>query len=812
MVAAAVQLDDQLGLGGDLRRAVGIRHTDERVGVGDVELAIEQGHAGRRVQPGHEDMAFLGNAIAVRIAQQRDAIGRGHARARLVEQAAHDPGFDPAAFAGRRIGFGDQHVAVGQAIQPARMIEAARERLHRQARGGGGRFVALPADDIGDLDGGQRLVARFGDGGALAGDLIDRQLRRIRPGEIDDDRHGDDGDERGDAQDVLQHGTTIRGVGLAGKGAAARCLSKGVFLHARRSPAATVLRQAQHERGEDVPKSQTPTKKDRRCERGSHRRSVIPAGRVAPSWWPGRTVCLRPANRPAGRSVIGEHRGRIGAGIDFGDRAQLRIGAEHQVGARGGPLLFVRVAIGADELLVAVIADLLPRGAHVEQVHEEVVGQLTRPVGEDAVLARLGMVGAEDAEARNQNRHLGRRQAEQLRPIDHQLLGRHIILDLQIVAEGVGLRLQHVEAFRVGLFGAGVGAAGREGHRDRVARGLGRRLDPHRTAEHDQVGDRHLLVALAVEVALDALIDAEHLGELFGVVDLPVLLGRQADAATIGAAAMIRPAPRRCRRPGGCDQLGNRQAGIGDRGLEVGDVAVVDLRIVRDRDRILPDQLFLRHFRADQTDLRAHVAVRQLVPGARPHVGEIGRVRTEFLADRIVGRVDLQRHIGGGHHRRHALARGVRGRRQRLVRIADGVPLVRTGGAFGQLVLMVEEHVEIAHVPRRRCRRPRAFDATGDRVIAHAAFVRRRPAEALRCDVGAFRLDADELRIARAMRLAERVAAGGERDGLFVVHAHAGERFTHMRPIWIAASGFSSARPSCSSMRVWPSHSSSVPQ
>jgi hypothetical protein len=60
--------------------------------------------------------------------------------------------------------------------------------------------------------------------------------------------------------------------------------------------------------------------------------------------------------------------------------------------------------------------------AHVEQVDEEVVGQRLRPLGEDAVLGLPG-IGAQDAQAADENRHLGRRQRQQLRPIHQQLLG-----------------------------------------------------------------------------------------------------------------------------------------------------------------------------------------------------------------------------------------------------------------------------------------------------------------------------------------------------------------------------------------------------
>src|SRR3546814_1807897 len=50
-------------------------------------------------------------------------------------------------------------------------------------------------------------------------------------------------------------------------------------------------------------------------------------------------------------------------------------------------------------------------------------------------------------------------------------------------------------------------------------------------------------------------------------------------------------------------------------------------------DRILPDQVFGGHFGPEVTDLRPHVAVRQLEPGAGTGVLERFMVAPELLAD-----------------------------------------------------------------------------------------------------------------------------------------------------------------------------------
>ena len=68
---------------------------------------------------------------------------------------------------------------------------------------------------------------------------------------------------------------------------------------------------------------------------------------------------------------------------------------------------------------------------------------------------------------------------------------------------------------------------------------------------------------------------------------------------------------------------GHRQARGQDLGLERGDVLLVDQLMVDRGNRVLPDELFLRHLGAEVAGARAHVAVGQLEPGARERVGEL---------------------------------------------------------------------------------------------------------------------------------------------------------------------------------------------
>ena len=77
--------------------------------------------------------------------------------------------------------------------------------------------------------------------------------------------------------------------------------------------------------------------------------------------------------------------------------------------------------------------------------------------------------------------------------------------------------------------------------------------------------------------------------------------------------------------------------------------------------------------------------------------------------------------------------------------------------------------------------RPCALEAAGDRGIAVAAAEGIAPTEVLLFDAGAGRRKADILsRIGGAVRLAEGVAAGDQRDRFLVVHRHAAERLANI--------------------------------
>src|SRR5262245_19755779 len=103
-------------------------------------------------------------------------------------------------------------------------------------------------------------------------------------------------------------------------------------------------------------------------------------------------------------------------------------------------------------------------------------------------------------------------------------------------------------------------------------------------------------------------------------------------------------------------------------------------------------------------------------------------------------------------------------------RAALRLPLLCAGRALRQLPFVVEQVVEEVIAPLRRRLGPGDFRTAGDGVAPEAPAMLALPAEALILEERAFRLRADQRRIAGAVGFAEGVAAGNQRDGLLVVH------------------------------------------
>src|SRR6185437_2469948 len=105
-------------------------------------------------------------------------------------------------------------------------------------------------------------------------------------------------------------------------------------------------------------------------------------------------------------------------------------------------------------------------------------------------------------------------------------------------------------------------------------------------------------------------------------------------------------------------------------------------------------------------------------------------------------------------------------------------PLLGASRTLLQFPLMLEQVLEIIVTPLRRRLRPDDLRAASDGVGTDTRTMTTSPAQALVLDLSAFRLRSHERWIAGAMRLAEGVTTGNQRDGFLVVHRHTCECLT----------------------------------
>ncbi|MNY25631.1 hypothetical protein D3C86_1594270 [compost metagenome] len=99
----------------------------------------------------------------VAVAQQGDAVRAGHAGTGAFHGFFHHPAVNTLAVVGfgRGIGLGHQHVAVGQHVQPARVVEPFGESSHLRALGGDWLGALGPAGGRGDVHRGYQGLVRF---------------------------------------------------------------------------------------------------------------------------------------------------------------------------------------------------------------------------------------------------------------------------------------------------------------------------------------------------------------------------------------------------------------------------------------------------------------------------------------------------------------------------------------------------------------------------------------------------------------------------------------------------------------------------
>ena len=306
----------------------------------------------------------------------------------------------------------------------------------------------------------------------------------------------------------------------------------------------------------------------------------------------------------------------------------------------------------------------------------------------------------------------------------------------------------------------------------------GRLFDTGAAAQHDEIGKRHLrTAALArIELRLNALKHAQHLGQLRRVVDRPALLRHQPDPGSIGPAALVSSTECGCRCPCSGHQLRHCETRRENARLQHRDVAFVNQGVVNGGHWVLPQLRLGRHHGAQTAHVRAHVAMGQLVPGTRERICELIGVLEEPPRNDLVGRVRTNCHVGGGHHGRVRPRGVVRVGHRARGRAILGSPLVSACGAGGQLPLIAEQDLKVRVVPGDRCAGPRTLDAARNGVDTAAGAHGVVPAEALKVHGRALGCRTHILaRVSGAVGLAKGVPTGHQRHGLLVMHCHTAE-------------------------------------
>lgn len=109
---------------------------------------------------------------------------------------------------------------------------------------------------------------------------------------------------------------------------------------------------------------------------------------------------------------------------------------EDQVNTGSRPLLGTSLAVETFKLLTA-IASWFPDSAHVEQVDEEVIAQLTRAGGEDTVLGSIP-VSVQRTQTTDQDGQFRGGEGQLLGFVDEELLGADTTSRVAVVAETIG--------------------------------------------------------------------------------------------------------------------------------------------------------------------------------------------------------------------------------------------------------------------------------------------------------------------------------------------------------------------------------------
>ena len=142
-----------------------IVETQNCIGICDIEIGPDERHPEWRVETGDERHLHVGHSVSVRVAQQCDAVCAWYGRARFFHEQFHEEAFDPLSqFRLRRGGgFRHEHIAIGQDVEPAGVLQTAGKRSDRKPLRRNGCKAAWPTGRRRDIESRQEVLRRFGD-------------------------------------------------------------------------------------------------------------------------------------------------------------------------------------------------------------------------------------------------------------------------------------------------------------------------------------------------------------------------------------------------------------------------------------------------------------------------------------------------------------------------------------------------------------------------------------------------------------------------------------------------------------------------
>mmetsp|Transcript_7236 Transcript_7236/g.13925 ORF Transcript_7236/g.13925 Transcript_7236/m.13925 type:complete len:241 (-) Transcript_7236:910-1632(-) len=212
------------------------------------------------------------------------------------------------------------------------------------------------------------------------------------------------------------------------------------------------------------------------------------------------------------------------------------------------------------------------------------------------------------------------------------------------------------------------------------------------------------------------------------------------------------------------------------------------------RNRVLPE-LRLRHILSQESRVRSHVTVTQLVPCLCKSIFEFLWVLIEAFGDFCIGGIIFQRQVSGEHDGCMPLCRIVRIRHSVCRSTTLGDPLSCSSGAFRLFPIIIEHILEVSIVPLNRVLCPSTLQATCDGVHTFATVVGAHPTQTHVFQTRTLWLWPHMFsRIGSPMCFPEGVPTCNQCHCLFVIHCHAPEGCTDVlgseQGIWYSTRAF----------------------